>query len=69
MERASRALSALTRTLRELNTLLSAHAADADRDNELPEDMDAFRDKIAQRIQSFIDARRQAEEEAKAEET
>jgi hypothetical protein len=69
MERASRALSALTRTLRELNALLSAHAADAARDNELPEDMDAFRDKIAQRIQSFIDARRQAEEEAKAEET
>ena len=47
MERAARALAALTRTLRELNGLLSQRqAAAADgvaADDDMPEDIDAFR--------------------------
>src|SRR5439155_27380913 len=56
LERAARALAALTRTLRELNGLLSqcqAPAADAD-DDEPPEDIDEFRRVLAQRIHAFI---------------
>jgi hypothetical protein len=39
MEQAARALSSLTRTLRELNGLLEQHKAPADRDDG-PEDID-----------------------------
>ena len=57
LERAARALAALTRTLRELNSLLSQRqppAADADDDDPPPEDIDEFRRVLAQRIHAFI---------------
>jgi hypothetical protein len=65
MERASRALSALTRTLRELNALLSQHADH----NVEPIDLDELRNTLAQRLHALIDSYSQNEEEAKAEET
>ena len=57
LERAARVLAALTRTLRELNSLLSQRqppAADADDDDPPPEDIDEFRRVLAQRIHAFI---------------
>ena len=60
LERAARVLAALTRTLRELNGLLSqrqAAAADADDDDDMPEDIDAFRLDLARRIDAFVAAR------------
>ena len=58
MERAARALAALTRTLRELNNLLSqrqAAAADAVVPfDDMPEDIDAFRHALARRIEAFV---------------
>jgi hypothetical protein len=65
MERASRSLSALTRTLRELNALLSQHADH----NVEPIDLDELRNTLAQRLHALIDSYSQNEEEAKAEET
>jgi hypothetical protein len=55
MERAARALAALTRTLRELNTLLSQHQAAAIED-DIP-DIDAFRLDLARRINLFVASR------------
>ena len=55
MERAARALSSLTRTLRELNSLLGQHQAPAADDDDMPEDIDAFRFALAQRIHAFIE--------------
>jgi transposase-like protein len=49
MERAARALSSLTRTLRELNALLSQHHASAEDDSA--ENLDAFRHELARRIE------------------
>ena len=60
LERAARALAALTRTLRELNGLLSqrqAAAADAHDDDDMPADIDAFRLDLARRIDAFVAAR------------
>jgi hypothetical protein len=65
MERAARALAALTRTLRELNGLLSQHQAvaaevaadDAADDDDMPEDIDAFRLDLARRIDAFVASR------------
>jgi hypothetical protein len=63
LEQAGRALSALTRTLRELNTLLSEQQARApagricDCDDDMPRDLDAFRFELARRIHAFVDAR------------
>jgi hypothetical protein len=61
IERAARALAALTRTLRELNELLSAHRAAAGRpaadDDDMPEDIDAFRNELARRIDAFVASR------------
>ena len=55
MEQAGRALGALTRTLRELNALLSQHNAPAGNAyDDMPEDMDAFRDELARRIRVFV---------------
>jgi hypothetical protein len=61
LEKAGRALGALTRTLRELNALLAehqtrpegrcAHCAD------IPEDPDAFREELARRIRAFVASR------------
>jgi hypothetical protein len=74
LEQAGRALSSLTRTLRELNALLSEHAgragtAAADYD-DMPEDIDAFRIELARRIDAFVASRSEdAGDEAKLEET
>jgi hypothetical protein len=59
MEQAGRALGALTRTLRELNALLSQHNAGAGAafDDDMPEDMDAFREELARRIEVFMESR------------
>jgi hypothetical protein len=61
VERAGRTLSALMRTLRELNALLAQHNArlDAaqDDDDPVPKDMDEFRYELARRIRGFIAAR------------
>ncbi len=59
MAHASRTLSALMRTLRELNALLTQHNARPDdmrcECREMsPEDMDAFRDDLARRIDAFM---------------
>lgn len=61
MERAARTLTALIRTLRELNELLGqqqvlpagAHLCNCD----MPEDIDAFRNELARRINAFVDSR------------
>ena len=61
MERAARVLAALTRTLRELNKLLSERQADAAgspaADDDMPEDLDAFRFELARRIDAFVASR------------
>jgi hypothetical protein len=62
MEQAGRALSSLTRTLRELNTLLGEQQArtpagricDCD---DTPEDIDEFRRELARRIRAFVASR------------
>ena len=56
MEQAARALSSLTRTLRELNGLLGQHRVPAP-DDEGPEDIDEFRRELARRMRAFVDAR------------
>lgn len=56
-ERAARALTALTRTLRELNGLsggLPQPAAAAPDDDPVPRDMDEFRRELARRIRAFV---------------
>jgi len=64
MEQAARALGSLTRTLRELTSLLSQQQAPAtskgDDYDDMPEDIDAFRDALARRIEAFV-ASREAE--------
>jgi len=61
MERAARVLVALTRTLRELNNLLgqrqAAAANDSADDDDMPEDIDAFRRELARRIRVFVASR------------
>jgi len=70
MEQAGRALGALTRTLRELNALLAQHAALAPQPyDDMPEDMDAFRNELARRIHAFVKSRRAQDEEATTQET
>ncbi|MCF8477753.1 MAG: hypothetical protein K9G60_12055, partial [Pseudolabrys sp.] len=72
MEQAGRALSSLTRTLRELNALLAQHQAHpwSTAGDEIPQDMDAFRAELARRLNAIIDAMaEEREEEAKAQET
>ncbi len=56
MERAARALSSLTRTLRELNGLLARHKAPgaAEDDDPVPDDIDDFRAELARRIENFV---------------
>lgn len=61
LERTARALTALVRTLRELNGLLAQHAAappacDCDCD-DMPEDIDEFRNELARRINALVDQR------------
>ncbi len=61
MEQAGRTLSSLTRTLRELNGLLAEHNARPTRQcdccDDMPEDMDAFREQLAVRIENFLASR------------
>jgi hypothetical protein len=61
IERSARALAALTRTLRELNNLLSQRRAAAADDpaayDDVPEDIDAFRLDLARRIDAFVASR------------
>jgi hypothetical protein len=61
MERAARSLTALTRTLRELNNLLGQRQAaapnDTDNDDDMSEDIDAFRLDLARRIDAFVASR------------
>jgi hypothetical protein len=56
MEQTARALASLTRTLRELNGLLSQRQAAA-ADDDMPEDIDAFRFELARRIDAFVASR------------
>ena len=58
MEQTARALGTLTRTLRELNALLSQHAPHAANEyDDMPEDIDAFRERLARRIEAFMELR------------
>jgi hypothetical protein len=61
MERAARALAALTRTLRELNALLGQRQAREDDDDRPPRDVDALRRELARRLEAFIDKKEPAE--------
>ena len=59
MERTARVLAALTRTLRELSTLLDEHQSRAPAGricdyDDIPEDIDEFRHKLAYRIEAFV---------------
>jgi hypothetical protein len=54
MERAARALAALTRTLRELNALLGQHPVPAEDD---PKTLDEFRQDLARKIDAMIASR------------
>jgi hypothetical protein len=63
MERAGRALSSLTRTLRELSAPLNQHQASAPPAyDDMPEDIDAFREQLARRICVFVASRREENE-------
>jgi hypothetical protein len=54
-ERAARTLTALTRTLRELNELLSEQPQTGRLcDCDVPEDIDEFRNELARRIEAFV---------------
>ena len=58
LEQTARALGTLTRTLRELNALLAQHQArSAYDDDNMPEDIDAFRDELARKIDAFVASR------------
>jgi hypothetical protein len=70
MEHAGRALGALTRTLRELNALLSertppadtpARKPDGDESDEGPRDLEAFRIELTRRMNAIVEAREAAE--------
>jgi transposase-like protein len=63
MEQTTRALGALTRTLHELNALLSQHAPrSAIDDDAIPENLDEFRDRLAQKIEAFLASRGEEED-------
>jgi transposase-like protein len=57
MERAARTLTSLTRTLRELNTLLSQYPAPPD-DDRGPDDPDEFALELIRRIDAFVASKR-----------
>jgi hypothetical protein len=65
MERAARALTALTRTLRELKSLLGPqllgpHQLPAADDDPPPADVDEMRNELARRIDAFVESRLEA---------
>jgi hypothetical protein len=57
MERAVRTLTSLTRTLRELNELLGQQQPVAARHDDYPQDIDAFRNEFARRLNAFVESR------------
>jgi hypothetical protein len=63
MEQAGRTLSSLTRTLRELNGLLSEHNArpgaahPPDDYYDMPQDLDAYRLEMTRQIEAFLESR------------
>jgi hypothetical protein len=63
MERCARALAALTRTLGQLNSLLGQHQAAGPAGgrcahcDDIPEDIEAFREELARRIDAFVASR------------
>ena len=58
LEQTARALGALMRTLRELNALLAQQPPPAaPYDDDMPEDIDAFRARLTRRIEAFLEAR------------
>lgn len=58
VEQTARALGTLTRTLRELNTLLAQQPLSATNAyDDIPEDLDAFREHLARRIEAFLASR------------
>jgi phytoene dehydrogenase-like protein len=61
MERAARTLTSLTRTLRELNGLLSEYQARGVTQDDTPEDIDAFRIALARRIDALVASQQDAE--------
>jgi len=61
-ERDARMLAALVRTLRDLNafdeaTKAAGAAMDANENDDMPTDIDAFRNELARRIHAFVDQR------------
>jgi hypothetical protein len=70
MEQAGRALSSLTRTLRELNTLLTEHQARAPVGRRctcgdpVPDDIDEFRHRLALKIDALVAAHKEEAENA-----
>jgi len=70
MERAARTLTALTRTLRELNTLLVEQPGGRCLQcADIPEDIDAFRIDLARRIEAMCEADEAAERGERGETT
>jgi len=69
MEQTGRALGTMTRTLRELNALLAQQPARPALDDDMPEDIDAFRERLARKIEAFMESRSDEEfEEDEADE-
>ena len=60
LEQTARALGALMRTLRELNALLAQQPLPAaPYDDDMPENIDAFRNELARQINAFVASRRE----------
>jgi hypothetical protein len=58
MEQTARALGTMMRTLRELNALLAQQPPRAALDDDdIPEDIDAFREQLARKIEAFMESR------------
>src|SRR6185503_14742992 len=58
LEQTARALGALMRTLRELNALLAQQPARrACQCDDIPEDIDAFRERLTRKIELFMESR------------
>ncbi len=71
-ERVARTYSNLSATLRQLQVMLSAAPAATINDNEtayddMPADLDAFRDALARRIEAFLASRPDAGDAAPAD--